>query len=62
MMINIGGTVIDSSNQGTIDMDDELSGAGAVSLFQAMALAYRAKTFCDWSPVAGTKPVTVLKV
>ncbi|EAA7110256.1 hypothetical protein EWJ91_20635 [Salmonella enterica subsp. enterica serovar Ouagadougou] len=61
MMINIGGTVIDSSTYGTIDMDDELSGVSTVSLFQAGALAYRAKTFCDWMPLAGTKPVTVLQ-
>ncbi|WP_194206953.1 hypothetical protein [Superficieibacter sp. 1612_C1] len=39
----------------------ELSGVSAVSLFQARALAYRAKTFCDWMPVAGAKPVTVLQ-
>ncbi|MCU6216479.1 hypothetical protein [Enterobacter bugandensis] len=61
MMINIGGTVIDSSNQGSIDMDDGQFGGNALSLFQAMALAYRAKTFCDWMPLAGTKPVTVLQ-
>ncbi|HEI0220943.1 TPA: hypothetical protein SIE71_003895 [Escherichia coli] len=61
MMINIGGTVIDSSNQGSIDMDDGSSGIAAVSLFQALAMAYRAKTFCDWMPLAGTKPVTVLQ-
>lgn len=61
MMINIGGTLIDSSTQGAIDMDDGLSGVSAVSLFQAGAVAYRAKTFCDWMPVAGTKPVTVLQ-
>lgn len=61
MMINIGGTVIDSSTHGTIDMDDELSGVSTVSLFQAGALAYRAKTFCDWMPLAGTPPVTVLQ-
>lgn len=61
MMINIGGTVIDSSNQGSIDMDEGPSGVSAVSLFQDMALAYRAKTFCDWMPLSGTKPVTVLQ-